>query len=826
MGFFAAIVVSLILAVVGELLRPKQKPQNAKPSSLDDFSIPTAEEGRSVPIFAGKVKIDGGNVAWYGDLSVTPIKKKIKTGWFSSATQILGFKYRLGMQMVLSHGREDLKIHEIRFGDSMPAHTRTVEANGCTRFNFNDENFYGGPEKEGGISGVLRFYHGVDAQTANAYLAAKVGEPVPAYKNICHAILENLYLGTSSYIKPIGFIVSSYPNQLGLTGNKHKIGPLDDEDCNPACFIYEVMTDKVWGVGINPIDIDLAKFQEIGNKLFDEGYGMSMIYNGGSSAKDLIAEILRHIDGVVFSDPQTGLVTIRLARGDYVLATLPVYGKDDFVDGIKFSRPSWSETRNTLKATYIDRNANYTEAVVSQQELSNIQQRGGEISMDEIDFRGFTKYAPAALATARALKTMSYPLGKATGQLTRKAWKTKPADVFVLYWPERGLINVVMRVISVNYGNLNRNAIDIEAVEDIFAISEIAYTEPPPSGWIDPVSNPLPLSAEALVEAPGFGSPNPATRYAITLGAPAGPADVAYDVWSDPLGGTAFAKTNSVLTFTPTGLLLAAYNASGAEVDEVGFTIGSMKGVDLIEAGDAASRQNGENFVIIGNEWIAWRDFVDNGDSTYTVKGNFRGSLDTIAEDHAIGARVWFVSEGAGVVSENGYTTDITLKAKFLTRSIRKALLIASAATLTLVTNNRALRPLPPGKLRVNTVRPDPAVAVSSPFDVTWVNRNRLDTTVYSQADASRTPEVNQYYNLRFRRADTNALLVEKLNINGLSATVKLAYAGNVYLELESVRDTLLSWQKHRQLLNHPVADAVSQITADEIRYVLDGGGA
>ena len=61
MGFFVALLVSLALTVVGELLRPKQKPDNAKASGLDDFSIPTAEEGRQIPLWVGKVKIDGSN---------------------------------------------------------------------------------------------------------------------------------------------------------------------------------------------------------------------------------------------------------------------------------------------------------------------------------------------------------------------------------------------------------------------------------------------------------------------------------------------------------------------------------------------------------------------------------------------------------------------------------------------------------------------------------------------------------------------------------------------------------------------------------------------
>jgi hypothetical protein len=43
---------------------------------LDDFSLPTAEEGRPIPVVFGTVLITGPNVVWAGDLKVDPIKKK------------------------------------------------------------------------------------------------------------------------------------------------------------------------------------------------------------------------------------------------------------------------------------------------------------------------------------------------------------------------------------------------------------------------------------------------------------------------------------------------------------------------------------------------------------------------------------------------------------------------------------------------------------------------------------------------------------------------------------------------------------------------------
>lgn len=54
----------------------RPKPQNAKPAGLGDFNIPTAQDGRTLPVLFGTRDIKAPNVVWYGDLKVTAIRKK------------------------------------------------------------------------------------------------------------------------------------------------------------------------------------------------------------------------------------------------------------------------------------------------------------------------------------------------------------------------------------------------------------------------------------------------------------------------------------------------------------------------------------------------------------------------------------------------------------------------------------------------------------------------------------------------------------------------------------------------------------------------------
>lgn len=72
MQFLAYIALLIVTSIVAIALAPK--PPKPKPASLSDFDIPTAEQGRPIPIVFGTVMVTGPNVIWYGDLSTKAIK--------------------------------------------------------------------------------------------------------------------------------------------------------------------------------------------------------------------------------------------------------------------------------------------------------------------------------------------------------------------------------------------------------------------------------------------------------------------------------------------------------------------------------------------------------------------------------------------------------------------------------------------------------------------------------------------------------------------------------------------------------------------------------
>jgi len=72
MDFITLIILQLISLVVSYSLAPK--PETEPPAALQDFKVPSAEEGKELGVVFGTVWIESPNVTWYGDLKAVPIK--------------------------------------------------------------------------------------------------------------------------------------------------------------------------------------------------------------------------------------------------------------------------------------------------------------------------------------------------------------------------------------------------------------------------------------------------------------------------------------------------------------------------------------------------------------------------------------------------------------------------------------------------------------------------------------------------------------------------------------------------------------------------------
>lgn len=70
---FAIIIIAALVAVaVSIAMAPK--PPSVDPQSLGEGDLPTAEEGKPIPVVFGTYTIKSPNIVWYGDIGYKAVK--------------------------------------------------------------------------------------------------------------------------------------------------------------------------------------------------------------------------------------------------------------------------------------------------------------------------------------------------------------------------------------------------------------------------------------------------------------------------------------------------------------------------------------------------------------------------------------------------------------------------------------------------------------------------------------------------------------------------------------------------------------------------------
>ena len=701
----------------------------------------------------------------------------------SSKKVTVGYKYYLGMHMVICHGPID-KITKIEFDDKV---AWTGNATGG-QITINSPNLFGGESREGGVSGSVSIDMGGNTQTPNSYLVSKLGALVPGFRGVVSVVFRQLYLGLNPYLKSPAFWAQRILlRQDGIAqwySSKAAIG----QDMNPAHIIRECLTDPDWGMGYPEADIDDATFQVAADQMFSEGMGMSLLWDRSMSLEEFIQEVLKHIDGALFVDRTSGKFVLKLARGGYDINSLLVLD-ESCIDKISdFKRNTIGELVNSVTVVYWDADTGKDNSVTVQ-DIALAAQQQSVIGTTK-QFPGFTNGTIATKVASRTLKALSTPLASGTIYANRKAASLNIGDVFVLSWPRYGINQLVMRVANVELGALDSNVVKISAIEDVFALANAIYAPPPPSDWVSPNTPPAPCPHHAVIEAPYWElvqriGETDASQIATTAG-----FVVATGVRPSDDAGNAKLFTNPTNTtyeeagtvdFCPTAVLSAAVTPN-----QTTFPITSGIDLDIVRVG---------SYALIGSE------FVSIASVSSTSLGVGRGVLDTVTRAHAIGVRIFFIDDFCET-DQVEYAQGETARIKLLPTTGQGVLNESSAPAQTLSIQARAPRPYPPGRFCINSQAYPDTVRGDQNITVSWAHRDRLQqtATLVSETAGSIGPESGTTYTCRLLRQD-GTVLVTHTNLTGTTDTFTLVEMGANYgrlrIQLWSVRSGISSLQMH-----------------------------
>lgn len=842
---FPFLLVALLIAstLLGELFRPKPV-DTAKAASLKDFSVPTAEQSRSIPVVWGTVLVDQPNVIWYGDLQSVKLTKKVKTGLFSSSRLTIGFRYSLGMQLAFCHGLVDALL-EVRTNDKTAFSGNILgdTVNG-TDFTVDARTIYGGDSEEqmqnggeGGVYAACTFYNGSGSQNANSYMSSILSTSVPAHRGISYllwkgpssgSIVYNYdlgnplikftrepflsgYIGTSPNMKPLSFVIKRLPNLIN--GSYYNISG----DANPVDVILELLTNDDWGMGLSTAFIDLTSFQYAQQYIFNEGLGFSGIWDSPKQISEIIEEVANYIDAVLYVDLETGLVTIKLARNDYDINNILQLDEDNVVEVVNFSRPSWDETTNEIVLTYIDRFAKFKEKTIYRTDIAN-QRIQGDIISNSISYLGISNATVADKIAFRDLRLLSLPLAKLTIKVNREAFVLRPASVFKLVWPDYEISQMVFRVARIGYGELDNGMIEIEAVQDVFSISDTYYGPSDDSTTGTVVGPPTTVVTQKAIESP-YAFSEGLGRIKVFAAKP-DKNQLSYNLYAATGGVTnTYYQLDSGNTFTPTGTLDGSYSAITDDVDltnSLVITPTNPDTLNFLQNFDGNLIQTGENLVYITDgtkeEIIAFESVTYNsGTGKYTLSKIWRGLYDTVPQTWLAGARLWFFTYGESFPTQ---TYDAVQTVYLKTESINTQGSAALSTAMSIVMNRRSLRPYAPGKFQINGSTSTVNITDGSNIVVAWEPRNRItqQETATKQFATGIVAETGTEYYIKFFNA-SNTLLrtVGPLTTNTYTYTNTDQVADNsatepkiVTVQLYSKREGLFSLYPQQRTLVRP----------------------
>ncbi|MFC5525203.1 discoidin domain-containing protein [Rhodanobacter ginsengisoli] len=692
----------------------------------------------------------------------------------------IGFWYQMGIMFGLSTGPIDA-LRKITGGGRL-AWSGNVTASGP--ISINAPNLYGGEKKEGGIQGTADLMMGEATQMPNDYLISQLGTPMPAFRGKVMLVFRGIVGAMNPYVKAWGFQVQRWT--AGWRTPVWEPGLCQiDQGMNPAHFIYRAITDPTTGLGRDPnTALDLVRMKAAAQTLHDEGLGLCLKWSRSDVVGNFIRTVCDHAGGDFVDDPTTGKQYLKLFRGDYDIATVPLVDESNIVELVSYEQSALAGSVNQIVVTFHDSETNKDAATPAINNLANIQAQGRVISQ-AVRYDGVWNGELALRLGERDLRAGS----SLPARMKLKVFSTldvRKGDVLAFSWARLNLSRMAIRVLDIDRGGPTVNTITLTCAQDVYSLPTTTYLIAQPTLSTPPNLDPQTIVAQRLVES-SYRDLSAVMRPAdlAQVAALAGyvgalakrPAGVPINYALTTRIGTTGAFTEVATgDFTPSGLLAAVMPAGAAPV---AITLTSTNDLDLVAVGSEA---------LIDDE-VFRVDAINAVAGTATLA---RGCVDTVPALHALGARVWF-TDFFTTADRTEYTTGETIQAKLLTRAGNGALDPALATVASILLNKRQIRPYPPGNLKINGVA-YPAT-VTSGLVLTWSHRDRglqADQLVDTAA-ANIGPETGVTYTVRTYL--NGVLKSTTTGITGTTHTPADPGSGTVRIEVDAVRDGYTSWQ-------------------------------
>jgi hypothetical protein len=617
----------------------------------------------------------------------------------------------------------------------------------------------------------MRIRYGSGNSELPDYIKEQVGENVSCARGLTSVFLEHPSLGNSPWLQPWSFLckrtlrLDDGSDQWYLA--KANIGT-GYAGLNPAHIIRECFTNTRWGLGYDESLFDETLWQGLADTLYSEGFALSRLWEDEKETiEELIIDIVRHINGVLYQDPHSGEFILKLIRDDYVLDDLEVFDESDIMSLDEFERPSLGEVPNVFKAniTNVYLNKNVT---LIDHDIALINQQNGKRIPVEYDFMAITSHYLGRKVLARERMAIASMPATMTLRCKRTMAHLRPGDVFKLVAPSHDITQMIVRILpDAKYGTLEDGRVTFKVSEDVFSVEESIIGESD-TEWAEVFEDPEDAQS-LLMESPYWWLVNLLGETAISvLDQDAGFFTLAAKDPSTSTGYELLVRADVSESYASQGLY--GFSFVGTLLTDMPL---NAEDIVLTFAEDLENVGVG-SIAVVGNEILKVLDVSTDSSGIETIT-LARGCLDTVPEFHVgestgtEGAIVWFLDDATSFNSPFELTYGDQPGAKVLTRTGSDQLDEEDATAVNAsVFNARQIRPYPPGNFKINGVS-YPSKFYGTSVTISWAHRDRLQqiTTIAEHSDGDIGPEAGVTYTLEIYD-DVDTLLRQ---VTGISDT-------------------------------------------------------
>ena len=582
-------------------------------------------------------------------------------------------------------------------------------------------------------------------------------------------------------------------------------------DINPIHKIREILTDDT-AMNKPESDVNDANFIAAASRIWDESLGISWAIQE-KSCKEAIDELLYHIEAGIRVNRQTGQYEIVLFRDDLLNLDDAMQFDESNIKNFSREIANQDDLVNVLNVKYYDRD-NIKESSFNVYENGNLMSNGNQEITQAVNFPYFMNRRNAELVANWKLKQLSTPAWKGsftTGKY--EARKLNKYDVIKLSWTNAGFVNMPVRIMKIGLGDGRDNTISIDWVE-VIPYSSLSYQ---PIN-VDPTTSvvlPAKPNLSKVFEMPYFEA---VQNF--------GQRQVDEELANNPDIGYLMIASKKPQNNSLNALLYAASSANYAQKNIINYcpTLTLDQNIDYLDTSfavknvDSISNAEIGSCLIVDNEIMVYQSF-NATTKIITVK---RGALDTIPAKHNLNANAFFYDKYPSYDTTQ-YVYGEFVSAKSLTTTPSSALTIDDVPPLSLEINARAIRPYPPGNIKINNSYYLAESPIANDLVVSWVHRNRLQQTggsILGWTDATVTKETGVNYSIQLLESGVVLLSQTGIDANSFTISKSVLLPNKTHkLKVWAVRDGYDSFQifEHDIFIKAPIITLSATAYKDKV---------